>query len=112
MCLLIYFCLFLYEKGLLLFEREIPHGTGQFNFFLQKNSFQHLRIETTMLSVTPEPITVQTIAGSSCVQKKKNEESADIWKDKPQGGKHSLQPKARERFNTSVLQKLLNAGVF
>ena len=64
-----------------------------------------------MLSVTTGPEASQAMAGSSCAQNKK-EKNAEICKGKPQAGKHSSQPKARERFNISVVQQTLGRPCF
>ena len=69
----------------------------------------HLWVESTVLNVIPLPEAGQTMADSSCAQNK-NEKNAEIWKDKPQDGKHSSQKhKARERFNILVVEKTLES---
>lgn len=74
--------LFLFERALLLFEREIPEALKirckKRRLF---SKFVHnLGVETAVLSVTPEPEARQETVGSSCAHDKsqKNVESGKI----------------------------------
>ena len=71
----------------------------------------NVEVETSLLIMSTVLEASHAMAGSFCAQDK-NKKNAEFWKQKPQAGKHSLHPKAREMLKSLPCSKFSKVCVF